>query len=105
MEPGGHLGLSELGRVLFATYKSAGKEFELFVLLEKDGKSARDRFDELGGAWKPVPNVPWPAKARDVPYEGPVVLVKTPKAVMGISGVKSEKEAMELLRPVLQSKG
>ncbi len=104
LEPGGYQGCDELKNSLFASYRVADKEYEIFVLLEQGGVQPAERFQKLPAAWKQVEGAPWPARSRPVPYQGPLLLARTASAVVGVSGADNQEEALKVLSGLLAAR-
>lgn len=99
----GYLGLSELNKCVFASYKDKeGKEFHYFyMILPLD-----DNFDALAkklpGKWTEIQLDGNTVLYREIPYKGITGLILLKKGVFGVSEAGDESELLSRLRPLVE---
>jgi hypothetical protein len=100
----GYLGLSDLKDCVHAEYSTkTGEKYQAFVLLA-EGKSAEETWKALGPKWKPLPSEP-SAKAREIPYRGLAVLMRTEKGIVGVVEAGDEKTSIARLKALTADSG
>lgn len=99
----GYLGLSELNKCVFASYKDKeGKEFHYFyMILPSD-----DNFDaltkKLTDKWTETQLEGNTVLYRKIPYKGITGLILLKKGVFGVSEASDESELFRRLRPLVK---
>lgn len=93
----GFLGLSELRRCVHAEY-AFGEDGRgtVFVVLPGDGQDVDGLWDTLPEAWS-VAGEGGRAKVREIPYRGPVAVMKTRSGLLGAIGAESPEQLLAWL--------
>lgn len=92
--PNNFLGITDLPNALHATYQGCGDETcELFTIAELDTKKVDSVWRALSEKWKHNARSGYCILQREIPYRGPVVVVRKGNRIWGASG-KGELKAI-----------
>lgn len=90
------LGLGDLNECIYAEYKADPEPYRIFYVI----KNADELWNTLSTEWQSTTVSGRPVIHRDIPYQGPVGIIKTEKGLFGVTDVKDLdglKEKLEAL--------
>ena len=100
-----YLGIRALSNCLHAKYSSKhAEDFQVFVLVPSSGKTVTETWSQLSKKWKPIKHQQHEILIKDIPYRGPVGLVRTPRGILGVSTSSTEEETIKSLERLAKQK-
>jgi hypothetical protein len=99
----GYLGLSELGRCVYAHYKGKKEgEFQYFYIVPAPEQSQKSIWGVLADKWKTGKNKQYPILYKEIPYKGLVGVMMTDTGIFGVTDSKNQSEMMKRLQVIIE---
>lgn len=92
------LGLKELRNCVHARYGDGDAgEYRLFCLIPVGNETNESNWEILAAKWESLKKSGRKILVRDVPYQGKIGVIHTPRGIYGLVGVENEKTLFEKL--------
>ena len=99
----GFLGLGDLNRCAHAEVPLPGGKATLFSMLPAGDQTVEQLWQRLAGNWKHHEHEGMSALFREVPYQGPVVLMRRKGAILGLIGASDRDQTLAALLEIVGS--
>jgi hypothetical protein len=93
----GFMGLGDLDHCLYADYRLGDLSYRAFLMLPEGSRDSAEKWEFLAVKWEMRKLGEGYALLREIPYSGLVGLLRRPEHLLGIAGIESEDNLLQIL--------